>query len=487
MAELRAGKFAKYDKLVIPGGGPVFASRDGSIWTGQTGLLINFKNGELKKYDEKAGIPQKWISAITEDDKSLIFYADHAGLFRLVNGHTVPYLFKDGKQYPADAYVVCFFRQRNGTLWIGKGNGLLRIQDGILSNFTERNEVAIDWISSFYEDQQGDLWISSMPGGLILFKNGKFTFYNTKIGLFSDEIDCVLGDDYGGIWMSSGRGIGYVKRQELEDFAAGKVNRIHTIVYGSTDGAKASPSFNRGHPSGMKAYDGRIWFATEKGAMMIDPAGFTTNKLAPPVLISSVVADGSVIPANEFATFPAGTDKLEFHYDGLSFKVPLRVLFKYKLEGYDHEWVDAGTRRAAYYTNLPPGNYNFRVIACNNDGVWNMTGASFSFDLKPHIYGTYWFYVFVFVVVGGIVFGVYRLRVWQLLKLEKDLNARIQEALANIKTLGGLIPICSKCKKIRNDKGYWEHLEKYIQTHSEAQFSHGSVRIAQRNCTRIVR
>ena len=113
------------------------------------------------------------------------------------------------------------------------------------------------------------------------------------------------------------------------------------------------------------------------------------------------------------------------------------------------------------------------VIACNNDGVWNNTGANFRFELKPRFYETYWFLTLLIVVAGGVIFGVYRLRVWQLLRREKQLNARIQEALAHIKTLGGLIPICSNCKKIRDDEGYWEILEKYVQTHSEAQFSHG--------------
>ena len=472
ITQLEDGKFTKYTDLNIPGG-MAFASRDGSVWSGQTGIIANFKNGKVKKYDEKAGIPQKWISAITEDDKSLIFYVDHAGLFRLINGHAVPYLLKDGKEYPKDDYIVCLLPQKDGTLWVGRGDGLAKIQDGVLSTFKEREEVASDWISSFYDDPQGGLWISSTPGGLILYKDGKFTFYNTNVGLFSNEIDCVVGDNDDNIWLSSGKGIGYVKRQELEDFAAGKIQRIHSIVYSSADGVKANPSFNRGYPSGLKAYDGDIWFATEKGAMVITPGGFRKNELSPPVLVEEVVADDRRVPTKEFAAFSAGTDKLEFHYTALSFKVPLRVKFKYKLEGYDHNWVDAGTRRVAYYTNLPPGNYEFMTIACNDDGVWNNTGANFRFELKPHFYQTYWFLTLLFLIAGGVIFGVYRVRVWQLLKREKILNERIQEALANIKTLGGLIPICSNCKKIRDDKGYWEILEKYIQIHSDAQFSHG--------------
>ena len=173
------------------------------------------------------------------------------------------------------------------------------------------------------------------------------------------------------------------------------------------------------------------------------------------------------------ASLSPGTDKLEFHYTALSYLVPERVLFKYKLEGYDKEWVDAGTRRVAYYTSLPPNNYRFRVMACNNDSVWNETGASFAFELQPHFYETYWFFGLVRVALGAAVFGGYQIRLMQHLRREKELEARVKEATASIKVLGGLIPICSNCKKIRNDKGYWDLLEGYIQQHSEATFSHG--------------
>jgi hypothetical protein len=121
----------------------------------------------------------------------------------------------------------------------------------------------------------------------------------------------------------------------------------------------------------------------------------------------------------------------------------------------------------------PPGKYTFRVTACNNDGLWNEIGASIAFELEPRFYQTVWFYGLALVVIGGAGFGIYRIRVWQLLKREKELIERIEEATAKIKTLNGLIPICASCKKIRDDKGYWNQLEQYIHEHSEATFSHG--------------
>jgi hypothetical protein len=179
------------------------------------------------------------------------------------------------------------------------------------------------------------------------------------------------------------------------------------------------------------------------------------------------------VPIDSIVQLGPGHGDLEFHYTALSYSAPKQVSFKYMLVGFDKDWIDAGARRAAYYTNLPPGNFQFKVIACNNAGVWNETGASFTFELEPHFYQTWWFYSLVVVVICGIGFGVYRLRVWQLLEREKDLKRRVDETMAEVKILGGLIPICSSCKKIRDDKGYWNQLEQYIYEHSEAKFSHG--------------
>jgi len=303
--------------------------------------------------------------------------------------------------------------------------------------------------------------------------NGKFTSYNTKIGLFTDEIYCVLVDDQGDLWLSSSIGIGHVYRQDIDNYDAGKSNTIHTEVYGTDDGMKTDECFGQWQPAAWKANDGHLWFATKMGAVMIDPKTFKRNELTPPVLIEKVVMDQQTYLPNQFDRLSPKKERFEFHYTALSFLVPDRVLFKVKLEGYDREWVYAGTRRIAYYTNLPPGDYRFRVIACNNDGLWNQTGATVAFKLEPQFYQALWFYGLILLAIGGAGFGFYRVRVWQLLKRQKELKTSVDESLAKIKVLNGLIPICASCKKIRDDKGYWDQLEEYIQSHSEAKFSHG--------------
>ncbi|MGD0338371.1 MAG: two-component regulator propeller domain-containing protein [Bacteroidota bacterium] len=467
------GKITKRGTQIGPlFAGPVYSARDGSLWVGQSGLLFNIKNGKVKRYDATTGLPLKWIPAITEDDKSLILYIDHKGIFRFINGRLTPYLMKNGKKYPAEEYVVCFYQQHDNLLWIGAASRLIKVENGEATTYTTKDGLAGNWVTSIYDDRQGNLWISSPQGGLTRYKNGKFTAYSKKAGLFTDEIYCVLGDDQGDLWLSSPVGIGRVSCKELDDYAEGRTNIIHSQVYEIADGMKTDECFGEYQPAGWKTHDGHIWFATRIGAVMIDPKTFKKNELQPPVLIEHVTVDQQIIPPDHFISLPAGTQKLEFHYTALSFLVSSRVLFKYKLEGYDHDWVDAGTRRVAYYTNLPHGDYRFRVMACNNDGLWNEVCADFGFKLEPHFYEMYWFYALILIVLGGIIYGFIRLRLWQHIKKEKELQDRIQEALANLKILGGLVPICANCKKIRDDKGYWDQLEEYVQTHSDVRFSH---------------
>jgi hypothetical protein len=190
------------------------------------------------------------------------------------------------------------------------------------------------------------------------------------------------------------------------------------------------------------------------------------------VVIEQVQADGALLPVAETAVLSPGTRSLEFAYTALSLVAGRRNRFAYRLDGFDAEWTDAGERRQAYYTNLPPGQYRFRVRAANNDGVWNETGAAFAFRLRPFFYQTAAFYGLAVLLAAGAGIGLHRVRVRALRRRERQLRQRVEEALGEIKVLGGLLPICSSCKKIRDDGGYWNQLETFIRAHSHAQFTH---------------
>jgi len=206
---------------------------------------------------------------------------------------------------------------------------------------------------------------------------------------------------------------------------------------------------------------------------MVDPKALSTNRLAPPVLLEEVQIDGRAFDPDRLAESPPGSGNVEFRYTALSFLAPEKVLFKYRLEGFDLDWVNADTRRVAYYTHLPPGGYRFRVIACSNDGVWNETGAEVELRLAPHFYQTYWFYGLSALALALAGAATQRLRVRRGEERERELASRVEQAVAQIKVLSGLLPICASCKKIRDDTGYWSQMETYIHAHSEAEFSHG--------------
>ena len=313
-------------------------------------------------------------------------------------------------------------------MWIGTTAGLVKIQNGKSMMLGQADGIVDNWVSSFFNDRQGSIWMGSPRGGLTHYRDGKFIAYSTtKTGLFINVIYCVLVDDQGDVWMSSPRGIGRMNYKDVQEYEAGRIKTVPLQIFTTADGMRTDECFGSWQPSGWKAHDGRLWFATSKGAVMIDPKTFILNNIPPPVYIEQFIADQQTLQLDRFERLRPGTGKFEFHYTALSYLVPERVLFKYKLEGYDEEWVDAGTRRAAFYTNLSPGNYKFLVAACNNDGIWNETGASISFGLAPHFYQTYWFFILAVTLIAGAGFGVYQLRVWQLLKREKDLEQRVQE------------------------------------------------------------
>jgi hypothetical protein len=229
-------------------------------------------------------------------------------------------------------------------------------------------------------------------------------------------LTAVLEDGRDNLWIGSFGGIFRVCKKDLDAVTQGKSRVVTSTPYGTADGMK-NVECNSQQPSGWKSKDGRLWFPTIKGLVVIDPDNMKLNTLAPPVFIEQVLFDKKIVDLDQKAELSPGRRELEFHFTALSFLDPKKVRFKYQLEGYDENWVDAATGRVAYYTNLSPGAYRFRVIACNNDGVWNESGAALALYLQPHFYETRWFYALCAVLSGIalILVGVggYHLRVKQ--------------------------------------------------------------------------
>jgi signal transduction histidine kinase len=306
--------------------------------------------------------------------------------------------------------ITTLYEDAKGNVWIGTLGGLSKFSNDEFATFTTKDGLSSDAVIALYEDSEGTLWIGTNGGGLNRLKDGKPTAYTTSNGLLDDVVYRILEDSRGNLWLSCRKGIFHVSKRELNEFADGRVSAIAPVAYGTADGMMTRECSGGGDPAGWRSSDGKLWFPTIKGVAMIDPERITTNGQAPPVVVEQIVIDDKSFAPTNGIELPQGTTRFDLYYTAPSFVAPEKVRFKYKLEGFDNDWIDSGTRRIAYYTNLRPGAYKFHVIASNNDGVWNETGATFGLYLRPYFYQTYWFYAVLMLGLGIFAWLLFRLR-----------------------------------------------------------------------------
>jgi len=444
--------------------------RDGRLWVGTDHGLYCRTRGRWTTYGPREGLPPHDVRSILEDGEGRLWVGtDGGGLARLEGRRFVTLTVADG--LPSD-HLRALLEDRDGTLWIATYGGLAALRDGHFTNYTARDGLAHDLVRSLHLDARGVLWVGTYGGGLSRVEAGRITTYTTRQGLFDDVIFAILEDGRRRLWMSCNKGIFSVSVADLDDVAAGRRDSVRSVAYGRSDGMR-SPEANGGSPAGWRADDGRLWFATAAGLVAIDPGADARTRDAPPAIIEEAWVDGERQDSAPGLDLPPGNHRLQFSYTALSLLAPDHLRFSYSLEGFDAGWIDAGTRRQTSYTNVPAGRYRFRVRVRDEDGPWNEAGTAMPLRVGAHWYRTPAF----FVIAGGTLLlafaGVYRLRVQGLLARERELDRRVQAALADVKVLSGLIPICASCKKIRDDRGYWNQLEQYIGEHSQAAFSHG--------------
>ncbi len=552
------------------------------------------------------------IVGMAEDEHGVVVSVG-GELYRAGTNYFRPYTFNQVEK-PPFYWIYNLASGRDGVIWVASANGIFRVHDGTCQQWSAEglSDTGVLWVC---EDQDGVVW-AGLLSGIVRLKDNQARLISRKDGLFDDNIYSIVPDDLGNLWVDSGRGIFRVTRQGMNDLADGKTKHVDCAVFDSINSVKVADKTVQ-ERVGCKTADGRIWFPSPLGVVMIDPARIPVNRVAPPVHVDRIRANGREFDPGGPVSVPPGRGELEFHYHAMSFIAPQKMLFRYRLEGYDSGWVDAGSRRLAFYTNLKPGRYTFRVLAANADGIWNETGASLEIELRPHFYQTTWFYsvcglTAFSALLGGYLWRIRRLEARQRAlqqsrdRLEKEVRLRtaelarekqrlqfifesmpvgvalarrypdgrveriindahlricgltrkqdqipgiyrkithpedavredelarklndgrnghltmekrfvrpdgkvvwvafslqrqhsadgsieelttvvditererlvieLQSALARVKSLSGLLPICAGCKKIRDDKGYWSQVESYIQQHSEAKFTHG--------------
>ncbi len=407
--------------------------RTGNLWVGtRSGLYKANLNAQCKGPQcqpqfapLKDAPPNMYVRTIYEDQAGAIWAGlNQEGLVRYQSGQFTTYTRQDGLSHQA---IRALYGDDAGNLWIGtRGGGLNRFKDGKFTVYSERDGLASDGVQALYADRDHALWIGTRHG-LNRLKDGRFTTYTVHSGLYANYVYGFAEDNLGNLWMTCSQGIFRVSKQQLNDFADGKIQSVTSIVYGREHGLNSTIGAVGSSPAAFKTSDGKVWFGTYGGVSIVDPAKLTTNTLAPPVHIEEVSIDQQIFALTSAAAAPPGRGDLVFRYTCLSFLAPEKVKFKYWLEGYDNGWIEADGRRAAYYNNIPPGRYTFRVIAANSDGIWNKTGAAYTLDIAPHFYQTKWFYalgIFFVLLLGG---GIYSLRIRQIRVREKELAQRVAE------------------------------------------------------------
>jgi PAS domain S-box-containing protein len=322
-----------------------------------------------------------------------------------------------------------------GGLWLGfSQGGVAYFKDGrVRASYTTADGLGEGRVSALQVDRDGTLWAAT-EGGLSRVKNGRVATLTSKNGLPCDAVHWVVEDDDHAFWLNMACGLVRLGRPELDRWVADPLRTIQATVFDSSDGVGVhSNLISASSPRVAKSQDGKLWFLAGDGISVFDPRDLLFNELPPPVHIEQIIADRKTYWQNSSGDassrpprLPPRVRDLTIDYTALSFVAPEKVRFRYKLEGWESDWQDAGNRRQAFYDNLPPGNYRFRVAACNNSGVWNEAGDTLDFSIAPAYYQTIWFRALCAAVALALVWALFQLRIRQLQNQERKLRELIE-------------------------------------------------------------
>lgn len=413
----------------------VHAGRENRLWVGTEGAGLYQFQGSWRRFAGEVGINVPYVWAVLEDARDRLWIgtwnglqvrqgeqfvsvpgletqSEHvtallpardgglwlgtgAGLIRFDAGKQA---WPDGKENPTKGDVRAIAEASDGTVWFGtSGGGLGRLKDGQVQWFHKADGLASEYIGCLHFENDDTLWIGTLGGGLNRFKAGRFTTIGREQGLPNGFIAHIEDDGMGFFWMSSHNGLIRVARAGLNARADGLITDVHFRTYGLSDGMPTLKCSSGLQAAGCKAADGRIWFTTSRGLVAVTPGNVRTNLLPPPVVVEQMLLNEKPVAFTNHAPhplrIPPGRHRLDFQYSGLSFIASERVQFKHRLVNWEKEWVNSGVKRAANYSYLPPGDYEFEVIARNNDGVWSANSARVAFTVLPFFWQTLWFHL----------------------------------------------------------------------------------------------
>ena len=441
----------------------VLASRDGTVWAGGVRGLDAIREGKIASLRSGKGLPGVQVTSLFEDPKGHLVVGVDSTLSILKDGKFTPIKRPNGRSLgfvvgisgdgdnhiwaeisgsPRELLQICDFHVKRafpvpqmpaarevaigpqGSIWLGLMSGdLARYRDGKLDifHFPHKTESYVKEVSV---GRDGSV-LGATGFGMIGWRKGKQQILTMQNGLPCDGINAFIEDNYGALWLYMECGLIQISGQELHRWWDDPSIKLSMRIFDSVDGVRPGHAIFRGAARGP---DGKLWFANESVLQTVDPAHLSRNSIPPPVHIEEVMADRRTFSSITDLTLPALTRDIAIRYTALSFVAPQKVLFRYMLDGQDKTWQDVGTRREALYTNLAPGSYRFRVIACNNDGLWNETGDGFSFTIEPAYYQTRWFALLCVASVAGMLWLLYFFRMKQAqAQIEQRLEAQHEE------------------------------------------------------------
>jgi len=413
----------------------LFADGDRRVWVGGNFKLAEQADGKFSFVPNAGALGDRVdVEAITRDaDGDLwISLTDKNRLHRVWRWRKGQWTdFRKSANLPQYRSRV-MYGDRRGRVWLGFEDGEVAIYNhDEFHTYSAKDGLPNGRILTIVGDRAGHVWIGG-EGGLSRFDQGHFTTLTARNGLPGNSISGIVEDDDGFLWLAGSLGILRVSPQDLDKALKSSSYRMQGMSLDAADGLRGLPRQREPFPTVTRAADGRLWFATTGGATVIDPKYLPKNLIPPLITIETVKADDRVLAASAGVQLPPNTRNLEIAYAGLGLTAPERVRFRYKLEGFDDNWRGPVSARSATYTNLPPRNYRFHVIACNNDGVWNQEGAVLEFGILPAFYQTLWFHLLEGGLVLGLGFAAYRFRVRSLHRRQKLLEKRVQERTQEI-------------------------------------------------------
>jgi signal transduction histidine kinase/ligand-binding sensor domain-containing protein/DNA-binding response OmpR family regulator len=407
----------------------LYEDRDGSLWVGTEGWGLNHlqKNGKVTVYTSAQGLVNDMVRAIVRDREGNLWIGTSGGLSRFRDGKFASFGIADGLAGPI---IVQIAQGRDGVLWFATNHGVSRLQNGKLSNFTKELGMPAAVVRSVFEDKDGVLWIGTHASGLFRVQSGKFTVYPRSLGL-PMEITALTEDNNNNLWAGTSQGVLRIRKKELSDLADGRTHFLNPISFGVPDGLRADECSMSVQPNIWKASDGRIWVATGNGVSVVDPQHVHSTRSISPIIEQILLDRDDVALSSAEIVLPPSRGELEFHYTATTFSAPEDLRFQYRLEGFDSNWIDAGRRRTAFYTNLPPGSYRFRVQVRGSRDVGQEV-ATVALRLEPHFYQTRWFYISLLLSLAGLVAGIVRLRTLQVHARSQALARLVDERTAEL-------------------------------------------------------